>query len=228
MVELERFNEPLQRGFGRIRFGRFFGAARAATKFFAAEEDAGTIDAVVVGSLRRELFVGGHFAAMVLLRPLLQFPFGVLAASGQFDRIDLVAEEGKDGVASSFQPTIEVDCADKGFEGVFEHGLARFGVVLVVGIADFEVFAEILAHSHAGEGFAVDDASAAAIERALVGLGEFGIEGICYDEVEHGVAEELEALIIAARTVATGVGEGELEQGLVLKVMIRNRFVRHF
>jgi hypothetical protein len=35
-------------------------------------------------------------------------------------------------------------------------------------------------------------------------------------------------LVVAFKPLATGVGEGELEQGFILKIVLSDRFVGHF
>ncbi len=117
----------------------------------------------------------------------------------------------QDGFACGFGSAIKIDGADDCFEGIFQHRFTWFGVVLAVGLAHFEVRRQPLVGRDSGQCLAVDEAGAAAIQRTFIGLGEFCVERLCDDEVEYGVTEKFEALVIfAAGEVATGVSECQL------------------
>ena len=213
----------LESRLGGLGFGGLFGGAGAAAEFVACKEDGGAVGALVVGSFGGEIFVDGNFAGVVFLGPLLEPTFGVLAARAQFEGIDLIAKDVGDGLAGGRETTIEINRSDEGLKGIFEHGLARIGVVLAVGFAHFEVFSELLVVCRAGYVFAVDDAGAGAVEGTFVGVGEFCVEFLGDNEVEHGVAEKLQALVVASGAIAAGVREGLFEQGGIFKAVPRNR-----
>lgn len=97
-----------------------------------------------------------------------------------------------------------------------------------MGFADFEIFIETFIGSGSSKRLAINDTSTAAVERAFIGLGKFCIQSFCDNEVEHGVAQEFEALVVATNSLATGVGKGEFEQRFILEIVLSNRFVRHF
>ena len=136
---------------GGFSFGGFFRAACATAEFFASQKDGGAIVTVVIGPYGGQFLITGHFAGVMLLRPLLQFALGVLVARAELDRVDLIAEEVEDRLACGGEAGVEVDGADECFERIFQHRFTGLGLVLAMGVANFEVFAQLLGLCHAGK-----------------------------------------------------------------------------
>lgn len=198
-------------------FGGFFRGACATPELPTAEEYGNAEGAVVIGTFGVERLVERYFASMKFLRPLLQLAFRILAARAEFKACNLKTDELVDGMAGRVEASVEIGCADECLKGILKHGPAGFGVMLPVGIADLQVFPKLPLIGGAGEVFAIDDGCARPVEGSLVGLGEFGVECLGDDEVEHGVAKKLQALVIPPRAAAARMGERLLEQGRIVE-----------
>lgn len=197
-------------------FGGFFGTAAPATEFLILEVDGGVVGAVVVGAFRGEFAVFGSEAVMLRLGPFLELAFGVAGFFGVAG-IKGVFKDVADGCAGLIDAAVEVDCSDDGFEGVFEHTVAVVGVVLALGFADAEGVGEPDVACEFCEGFTVDDLGAHTVEGAFVLFWFIAEEVFGDDEVEDGVAEEFEALVISRGGFEAGVREGLFQKIRVLE-----------
>jgi hypothetical protein len=99
-------------------------------------------------------------------------------------------------------------------------------MVLPVGFAHLQMFPELPFLGGTGEIPAIDNASACAVEGAFIRLGKLVEEFLGDDEVEHGVAEKLQALVIVLWSVAARMREGLLEQGWVFEGVLLCRVGR--
>lgn len=194
-----------------------------------AEEYDNAEGAVVIGTFGGEGLVDRNLTGMEFLRPLLQLAFRILAAGAEFEALNLRAEELLDGMAGRLETSVEIDCADECFKGIFKHGPARVGVVLAVGIANFQVFSELPLIGGAGEVLTIDDGCARPIEGSLVRFGEFGVECLGDDEIEHGVAEKLQPLVVPPGAIAARMGESPPSQSRIFEAVacdgVAERFV---
>lgn len=202
-------------------FGGFFGRAAAAADEFIQKVNDGFVFAgvVIAGD------VGGLVAQGVVTVKVLDFfleaALGVFAGAGAGEAFLEGAVEGEHDATGGGVFTVQIHGADEGLEGVFEGGVAGAAAGVLFAEAEAEVGGEI---DLAGE---LGEEAAAGEHGAALGKGSFPLggveeeEGFGDNELEHGVAKELETLVIFDARKLFGkerrVGEGALEQGSVGK-----------
>ena len=99
-----------------------------------------------------------------------------------------------DGVEAA----VEVDGGDQRLAGVGQHRRLAPPARLLLAAAEEEPLAEAELAGDLGQAELVDDAGARLGQLALVALGRGVHQQVPDDEVEHGVAEELEPLVVGA------------------------------
>ena len=181
--------------------GRFGGAL---LRFLLGLADPARVLAIadVRGDLERLVVIGPlllhHRVAHVqpaARGPLLQPRLEVVQA-GLARRGDALAEQPLDHGERRVEAAVEVDGGDERLAGVGEHrGLAP-PARLLFAAAEEEPLAEAELAGDLGQAELVDDAGAGLGQLALVALGRRVHEQVPDDEVEDGVAEELEPLVV--------------------------------
>lgn len=211
-MELEGFEGR----FGGGALCGFFGATTTAGYFLVFNRNGAGVMAVVVGAVGVELAIVRGASVVMPLGEFLEPGLGV----ARLPRVGLLEgfrKERGDDALGGIQSTVEVNCADECFEGVLQHGVAGFGVMIALRLADAQGLGEMHAARDGCEGAAIDNAGAHAVEGALVRLGELREELRGDEEVEDGIAEEFEALVIAGGKGKAGMGEGAMEAFRILK-----------
>lgn len=214
--------EDLEGGAGGFAFGVFFALPAAAGEFPALVMDGAFEDAVVVRAAG-----GNHLVARglggVRLKIFLKFALGILE-DGDVPKADEgFAKMVQHELPGGAETAIEKNRAQHRFEGIGERGGALAAAVGFLAAADDEIFAKAEEPAFFREGAAVDKFGAGLGERAFVVSGKFFVQLLREHELEDGVAEEFEALVVlGGRALLVGdgrMGERELEQGGILKRM---------
>jgi hypothetical protein len=147
----------------------------------------------VVGPGLRDQILGN---AQALGRgQLLQTRLPVQAGPEVRGLLDQRVEEPVDQLARGLQAPVEIDRADDGLQGVGQdRGLVPAARALLAA-AEPDERAEVQPARDLGQGAGVDHGGAQLRELALREVGMQAVEGVGDHQTEHGVAEELEALV---------------------------------
>ncbi len=210
----------------RLLFGGAFGLGDGVI----VDEDFYAEKTFMVGTGFFEQTVGG-FRAVVGLEHLLEGGFvvadggGELLAGGEGAGSGVGENFALDEGSGGFQAGVEVEGRYEGFDDVGEEGGVGAGVIVLRGVAEKEVGAELEAGADLAEMPAADYGGAEAGERTFAMRGEASVEGLGSEEAEDGVADELELLVIlggifricggseAGVEDVGAVGEGKGEEG---------------
>ncbi len=181
---------------GGFFFGFFFGFSASGADEFFVDEQLDFEGAVVGFAFDGGDFVGDGFVAEFWLDEFLEAAFGVGELGAGFEGGADVAVPAEDGFFGGGEIAVEVEGADEGFEGVFEAGGAVLAVVLDFAAAHQEAFVESEVAGEIAEETAFGEDGAVFGEGAFAFVGVEGEEFLGEDEVENGVAEEFEALVV--------------------------------
>lgn len=202
-------------------FGGFFGRAAAAADEFIQKVNDGFVFAGVVIAGDVGGFVAQGLVAVKALDFFLEAALGIFAHTGGGEAFREGSVEGEHNATGGGVSTVQIHRADEGLEGVFEGGVAGAAAGLFFTEAEAEVGGEI---DLAGE---LGEETAAGEHGAPLGKSSFPLggveeeEGFGDNELEHGVAKELETLVVLDERGLPGkerrVGEGALKQGSVGK-----------
>src|SRR5690606_18740535 len=204
-----------QGGRGGYLFGDAAAGALAAGLFIQQADPALHVEGAAVRvALDVHHLVLGQFAAP-RLQEFLQAGLGVLVGVHQGQAVQLVGQPGQHAFAGPLHAAVQVDGADQGFQGVGEDGFTAVAAALQLARPQAQVIAQAEAAGQHGQGLALDQARAQARQLAFAGLREALEQRLAGDEVEDGVAEEFQALVVAPGEAA--MGEGQEQQLLVLK-----------
>ena len=153
------------------------------------------------------------------LDDLLQAPLGVRAAFPRRQARRKVAVDPENGPPRGLEASVDVHGADHGLERILEGGVSAPAAARLLVRAEAQAGVEADLAGEAREELAPAEDRAPLGELALRGLGIERIERLRQDQLEDGVAEELEALVVARRGGAVlqprGVGERAFEEGRV-------------
>ena len=210
-------------------FGLLLTAAGALSEVTAEPDDlgheallvfrAGLIDDRVAGALRRKR-----------LEQLLEAAFWIGVGEGAFEPLEVLARFGEDDAAHGDVIAVEIHGADERLVGVGEGGGALTAAAGFLAASHHEIAAEIDIGGVHTEAFATDELGAQFGEVAFRVVGEMVEEVLGKDELEDGVAEELQALIIEMvplRFVAqTGMRERLREEERVAELVVKALFER--
>ncbi|CRS42511.1 hypothetical protein PAERUG_P7_London_17_VIM_2_06_09_00408 [Pseudomonas aeruginosa] len=145
--------------------------------------------------------------AATRLQELLQAGLGVLVGVHRGQLAQLRSEPGDDPLARGVHAGIQVDGADQGFHRIGEDRLAAEPAALQLARAQPQVVAHLEAARQQGQGLALDQSRAQARKLAFASLREVVEQRLADDEVENGVTEELQALVVAPGVAAMGQGQ---------------------
>ena len=161
-------------------------------------------------------------------RPLAGGPLGVLLepALGALERghrevgRQLLGGHLVDPVARDVPAEVEVDRADQRLERRREQRRPHAPAALRLALAEQQERAEVDAGREAGEPGRADDRRAARREHPLVVAGMALVERLGHGQAHDGVAEELEALVVARRGVGVLVQPAAVDERLPEQVAI--------
>ena len=123
-------------------------------------------------------------------------------------------------VADRLEPEIEIQRAGDGLEGGGQQRRPAAAAALGLALAEQERLAEVDPSGQPGEPGRRHDGRAPGAQVAFVVVGMPDIEGLRDGQVDHAVAEELEALIVADRRVAMFVMPARVDEGLLQQVEV--------
>src|SRR6202043_3805147 len=190
-----RITERPKRGEGFARrhlLGRAFGAPLSRAAVAVPKADLGRVLAPMTrarGAADLVLWRGQK----ALLRDLLQAALVVVIGPGL--HVDQAVT--KEAVGRPV-PLVEKDRANDGLEGIGEDRLQRTSPGLVRALAQQQVVAEAEARGEARQAFRIDDRGAQAGQLAFVGGRIRVVEMLGRDQLEHGITQVLEALVVRA------------------------------
>jgi hypothetical protein len=122
------------------------------------------------------------------------------------------------GAAGRLDACIEIDSTGERFAGVLQRGGAKAAAGLLLGGAEFDQAVEAQFARQPDQEGPLGERSAAPAELAFACLGVGPVEGLGNDDLQHGVAEEFEALV-AGDARAHGYRRG-MAQGIVQKRLV--------
>ncbi len=206
-----------------------FAFAFALSEFAAFPEDAGDEGFEVLRAALVDDFVGGADGGDGL-EEFLEAAFGVVVGGVDLEVFEEFAGFGQDDAADGDEVAIQIHGADEGLEGIGKGAGAVAAAVGFFAAAHHEVAAEAEALGQEAEAVARDDAGADLGQVAFGKAGELIEEVLGEDELEDGVAEEFEPLVIemvALGLVAkAGVGERFREEEGVAEFVFETLFER--
>ncbi len=215
--------EGMERG-GTL--GELLAAPGAGAKEAAEMVDGALEDAVVLGSGNGDDRVLGGFGGLGL-EELLQPALGIGDVGGDDERVEGVLEEAHDEAPGAVVAGIDEHGPDDGLEGVGDGGGALAAAAGFLAAAQDEVGAELECVSVLGEGGAIDELGTGLGQGALAEVGVVLVEPCGDDDLDDGVAKELEALVVQlARPLFMGdggMGEGEAQEGGIAEAMAQRR-----
>ncbi len=177
-------------------FGEFFGGAAAGAEEAVLEVHGDFVGAGVVLAFDADDGVAEGVVAVLGLDEFLEAAFGVAAVFDDGEAVGEGAVEGEDDALRGREVAVEVEGADEGFEGVFARGGAGPATGGFFAGAEAQAGVELEVAGEAGEEDAVGEGGAAAAELAFAVGGVEAVERFGEDELEDGVAEEFEALVV--------------------------------
>jgi hypothetical protein len=188
---LAQFDEGGQGGFA---FGGFFAFALTAREFDAIMMDGAFKKAVVIRPsggddiiLRR---LGGN-----RLEKFLEFAFGIFERGNDGQRADGAMKLTKDEFTGRIKTTVQKNRAEQRFESVRKCGSAFAAAMQFFASTENEMLAQAKLASMVGEGAAVDEFGARFRERSFAERREILVELASENELEDGIAQELEPLV---------------------------------
>ncbi len=204
-----------QRGEGGFAFGGFLALASAASQFHIAVMDGALEETVVVRATDRNDVVMGGFGRDGL-EQFLEFALGIFENRDDGDLAESAQELAKNEVARGFESPVNKNRPEQGLKGVCEGRRSLPAAVHFFATAKGEVGAEAQPPPVFGQGTAVDEFGAGFGEGAFANGREFFVELARQDELQDGIAEELEALVSLNRSALLvgngGVGEREPQE----------------
>ncbi|MCY1398769.1 hypothetical protein D9M71_138090 [compost metagenome] len=159
-------------------------------------------------------FIAGQFARP-RLQEFLQARLRVLAGVDQRQAVEFVGQPRQYAIARRFHARIQIDGANQGFQGVGQDRFAAETATLQFARTQAQVFAQVKTACQHGQGFTLHQARTQARQLAFARLRETFEQRLAGDEVENGITEELQTLVIAPGE--TAVGQGQDHQFLVLE-----------
>ena len=148
---------------------------------------------------------------------------GLLSAPIGASRDELRTGQPDQPVADGLEPEIEVQGAGDGLEGGGQQRRPATAAALGLALAEQERLAEVDPAGQPGETGRRHDGGAPGAQIALVVVGMADIEGLRDGQVDHAVAEELEAFVVADRRVAMLVVPARVDEGLLQQVEVADR-----
>lgn len=136
------------------------------------------------------------------LKNFLELPFGILVGRRGTEAVEQVSKEPLCQGSRCIHATIEENGTGDGFEGIGEGGVPLTASVTFLTATHKEKIAELNPASHLGESFGRDELSADFGQHSFVGSFVAQEKHLREEKLEHGIAEELEALIVRQGSLA--------------------------
>ncbi len=158
-----------------------------------------------------------------VLRPLSREPLGVLlesalrALQGTERPIarQLGRGQGSHELVDGTVPEVQVDGTDESLEGGREQGRPAAAAALRFALAEQQILAELQPIGQTGQTGGAHDRCPPSGENALVVVRVATIEGVRDGQAHHGVAQELQALVVAGGQVPMLVQIAAVDQRLL-------------
>ena len=219
----------VERGLGGLDLGLFFAATAATAKFSALPDDGGDEVLGMVGTFFANDLIDGRRSADGL-HEFLELAFGIGVQRAVAEGIEVFGKEACSELLCGIAASVEMNGAGDGFERIGEGGFAITAAIGLFTTAHAQMRTKTDAAGDAGEGLGGNKLGACLREHAFIGLGQTLEEQMGERELQHGIAEEFEALIVCLRTLGfiadTAVRERELEQRGIAKGVSENGFQR--
>src|SRR3989338_1129470 len=203
----------LERHGRRSLLGLFFVAAAAEAVFLPPHPDLDPENAPVLGAglfddavVRQLLFV--------LLRVFLERRFIVADIAGARDRLDLLPQPVDDEVAGLAEAGVKIERADQRFKSVGEVRFPALAAAPLFVPGEKKHVAEAKFAADPGEGLVGDDRRPDLGQVAFGESGEFVVEVFSGGELQNGVAQELQTLVVGKPpfVAVRAVGQRLVEQ----------------
>ena len=160
----------------------------------------------------------------------LELAFGIGVQRAVAEGVEILGKQTGGEALCRVAASIEMDGTGDGFEGIGESGFAITAAVGLFATAHAQMRAETYTASDACEGLGGDELGACLGEHSFIGLGQTLEEEMGERELQHGIAEEFETLIISLGTLGfiadAAVRERELKQRGIAKGVSENGFQR--
>lgn len=210
----------VERGLGCLHLGVFFAAAAATSKQGSLPGDGGEEILGVIGSiLTNDLVVRWRSADG--LNHLLKLAFGIDVQRAVMQRSEILGKEMCGKALCCVVARIEVNGTGDGFQGISECGVAISAAISLFATAHAQMEAESDAACDACERLGGDQLRTCLREDAFIGLWQSLEEQMGKSELQHGIAQEFEALVVGLCPLCliadTAVSERELEQRGIAK-----------
>jgi hypothetical protein len=195
-----------------VCFGVFFTGALTDAEWFIEPEDAGDKFFAVIGAALIEHFVawaGGTGG----LENFLEASFWIQVFVIEVEGGDFLMAQVHDDGGSGLDVGVHVDGTDEGFDGIGEGGGTFSATGGGLAFAHEQVGTEVDAQGVSFQGGPGDQLGAEFGQSTFVQLRKEQEDFPGQDELQHGIAEELESLVIEVRTVGL-VRETRVCQGL--------------
>ena len=147
---------------------------------------------------------------------LLSAPIGASAVSSGVGQPDQPVADGP-------EPEIEIERAGDGLEGRRQEQGSATAAALGLALAEHQVGPELDPAGQSGEPGRRHDGGAAGAEIALVVVWVAGVERLGDGEVDHGVTEELEALVVPEGDVGVLVLPARMDERLFEEIEVPDR-----
>src|SRR5207237_6924608 len=178
---------------GRSLLGLLLGPTLARTALLVADVDGGVEALGVVGALFADVIA--RHGVEALGGELLEAGLVVLAARPGCRFGDALAEQREDELVGRIPAPVEVDGADHGLHGVGEDRRLLPPARRVLALAEGQGRPDAEIAGQVGQHAGVDHRCPNLGQLAFGQAGEGAKEVIGHDQAEHGVAQELEALV---------------------------------
>ena len=155
----------------------------------------------------QELVIGQAVAAG--LQPFLEQGLRVLALGVGVEGLDAGGEQPRDDAPGRLEAAVQQGRAQDGLEGVGEDGGTLGAAALQLPLAEAEMVAQVEPLGDLEQGLLVDQVGAQPGKGAFLQAREALVEHEADDAVEHPVAQELQALVVAGAETAVGEGLGK-------------------
>jgi len=132
------------------------------------------------------------------LQMFLQARLGILQRGRLWQGCDTWLEHRPEMRAHGVETAVEVQGAAQGLEGIREDRLAAEPAGLELTRAQQQKFAELHGLRDLGQRLLAHQARAQTRQVAFAGAGKFAVQPLREQQVEHGIAEELETLVVRA------------------------------
>ena len=216
-------------GLRGLHFGVFFAAAGASSKLSALPGDGRNEILCVIWPFGTDDLIEWRFYAH-RLNEFLELSLGIGVQRAAIQGFEIFGEESLGKLVRGVGARIEVDGPCDGFEGIGQGGFAIPAAVRLFTSSHVQVGTESNAAGDAGERLGGNELGTCLGQRTLVGLGQALKEQMRQGELQHGVAEEFEALVVRVGALVfvtnAAVRERKLQQRGIAKGMAYDVFQR--